>query len=116
MHLKDTSLYRFSVCLCTVNTQPRLHTGKKFRTKALSYLSFTEGLDTLASKELGTMLERKTDRTTLSADRDQAAWHNCRHTLTLLYSHIFHPHLSERQYAEEINAYKKIKIKKKLSI
>ncbi len=42
-----------------------------FRTKALSYLSSTrEGLHTLAS-ELGTMLERKTDRTTLSVDRDQ---------------------------------------------
>ncbi len=116
MHLKDTSLYRFSVCLCTVNTQPRLHTGKKFRTKALSYLSFTEGLDTLASKELGMMLERKTDRTTLSADHDQATWHNCGHALTLAYSHIFYLHLIERQYAEEINAYKQIKINKKLSI
>jgi hypothetical protein len=70
-----------------------------------------EGLDRLASKELGTMLERKTDRTTLSADRDQATWHNCGHAFTLGYSHIFYPHLSERQYAEGINAYKQIKIK-----
>ncbi len=45
----------------------------------------------------------------------QATWHNCRHALTV-YSHIFYHHLSERHYAEEINAYKQIKINKKLSI